>query len=57
MASKVIEVEPCNSGGPGRILGSIDFDGMAVNITSVTFGGKDLSDLYITTARYIYGRL
>jgi gluconolactonase len=46
-ASQVIEIDPKN----GKQLSDISFDGMANNITSVAFGGSDLNDLYVTSAR------
>ncbi len=37
-------------GGPGRLLGCLDFPG-AKSVTACCFGGPDLGDLYVTTAR------
>ena len=43
--AKVIEVEPTSS----KVVSEIQFED-ATKITSVAFGGRDLSELYVTTA-------
>lgn len=44
------EVEPSMSGGPGKLLGCIEFP-KTKSVTACCFGGDDLSDLYVTTAK------
>ena len=42
----MLEIDPTS----GKCLSRILFDGLASNITSCTFGGPDLQDLYVTSA-------
>ena len=44
---KVLEINPTTQ----KLVSKVPFDGMATNITSVAFGGDDLRDLYVTTAK------
>lgn len=46
---QVIEVKPSQNGGPGEVLGTIEFE--AGQMTSVAFGGPNLTDLYVTSAK------
>lgn len=50
-SSQVIEVLPSLEGGKGKLLGAVDFGQNARNITSLVFGGEQLTDLYVTSAR------
>ena len=44
--SQILKIDPVGE----EILSRITFHDMATNITSCTFGGPDLKDLYVTSA-------
>lgn len=46
--SQVIEIDPQNG---GKLVSQISLAGKANNITSVTFGGPDYTDLFVTSGR------
>ena len=45
----MLEIDPTDTSG-GKFVSRISFDGLASYITSCTFGGPDLRDLYVTSA-------
>jgi len=45
-----VEVKPDLKGGPGKLLGAIEFPN-SKSITAACFGGHDLNDLYVTSAK------